>query len=127
MDVQFERNIVNYKEEWLTPPSLIHKLGKFDLDPCAPINRPWDTATSYFTINDDGLQQNWGGGGSAFGAILHTVKKRIYGFANVPNMATQLHSFLLEQKQKCFLIMYGIVQMLSVLLKKESNFIPLME
>ncbi len=62
MDVQFERNIVNYKEEWLTPPSLIHKLGKFDLDPCAPINRPWDTATSYFTINDDGLQQNWGGG-----------------------------------------------------------------
>lgn len=49
------------KDEWLTPPSLIKALGKFDLDPCAPIERPWPTATNYFTIEDDGLAQDWSG------------------------------------------------------------------
>ena len=28
------------KSEWLTPPEVIAALGEFDLDPCAPINRP---------------------------------------------------------------------------------------
>jgi hypothetical protein len=27
-------------DEWLTPPEIIHALGLFSLDPCAPINRP---------------------------------------------------------------------------------------
>ena len=48
-------------DEWLTPPELHAKLGQFDLDPCAPINRPWPTAKSHYTINDNGLQQPWGG------------------------------------------------------------------
>ena len=43
------------KEEWLTPPALIAKLGEFNLDPCAPIVRPWDTAKKYYTVQDDGL------------------------------------------------------------------------
>lgn len=30
------------KDEWLTPPQIIKALGGFDLDPCSPINRPWD-------------------------------------------------------------------------------------
>jgi hypothetical protein len=46
---------------WLTPPELLAKLGKFDLDPCAPLDRPWDTATNHFTIDHDGLKQNWQG------------------------------------------------------------------
>ena len=46
---------------WLTPPELLEKLGKFDLDPCAPLDRPWDTATNHFTIQDDGLKQEWHG------------------------------------------------------------------
>ena len=46
---------------WLTPPELLNKLGKFDLDPCAPLDRPWDTATTHFTIHDDGLKQDWQG------------------------------------------------------------------
>ena len=46
---------------WLTPPELLAKLGKFDLDPCAPLDRPWDTATNHFTIDDDGLKQDWQG------------------------------------------------------------------
>lgn len=49
------------KDEWLTPPWLIEQLGPFDLDPCAPITRPWDTAKKHYTIADDGLQQPWDG------------------------------------------------------------------
>lgn len=51
----------NTKTEWLTPPEIIKSLGEFDLDPCAPVNRPWDTAKEHFTIKDDGLSQEWRG------------------------------------------------------------------
>lgn len=43
------------------PPELIKKLGDFDLDPCSPINRPWDTAKNHFTVIDDGLNKEWEG------------------------------------------------------------------
>ena len=46
---------------WLTPPYIIEALGKFDLDPCAPLNRPWDTARKHYTIEEDGLKQEWFG------------------------------------------------------------------
>lgn len=49
------------KTEWLTPPSLLAHLGEFDLDPCSPINRPWDTATNHYTILDNGLSKEWFG------------------------------------------------------------------
>lgn len=49
------------KDEWLTPPDPLSKLGEFDLDPCAPIDRPWDTAVNHFTIEDDGLNKPWFG------------------------------------------------------------------
>lgn len=57
---QFERSDKN-KEEWLTPPSIIKSLGPFDLDPCSPMQRPWDTANEHFTINDMGLLKEWSG------------------------------------------------------------------
>lgn len=47
------------KDEWLTPPWLIKALGPFDLDPCAPVVRPWDTAAEHYTIRDDGLSKSW--------------------------------------------------------------------
>lgn len=47
--------------EWLTPPELIRSLGEFDLDPCSPVNRPWDTARRHYTIEDDGLMRVWEG------------------------------------------------------------------
>lgn len=47
--------------EWLTPPELIKALGDFDLDPCSPVKRPWDTAKTHFTIEDDGLSKPWFG------------------------------------------------------------------
>lgn len=46
---------------WLTPPWLLRLLGRFDLDPCAPRQRPWPTATRHFTIDDDGLLKPWSG------------------------------------------------------------------
>ena len=48
-------------DEWLTPPDLIDALGLFDLDPCAPIERVWSTAAQHYTIEDDGLRQQWAG------------------------------------------------------------------
>ena len=49
------------KDEWLTPPALIKALGPFDLDPCAPVERPWPTADRHYTIMDNGLQREWSG------------------------------------------------------------------
>jgi hypothetical protein len=48
-------------DEWLTPPEILRSLGEFDLDPCSPINRPWPTASRHFTIQDNGLLQQWHG------------------------------------------------------------------
>jgi len=48
-------------DEWLTPPFIIEQLGHFDLDPCAPINRPWNTASTHYTIDDNGLSKPWTG------------------------------------------------------------------
>ena len=49
------------KDEWLTPPNIIKGLGEFDLDPCSPIHRPWDTANHHYNILDDGLTKEWFG------------------------------------------------------------------
>lgn len=48
-------------DEWLTPPQIIKSLGEFDLDPCAPVVRPWNTAKNHFTIYDNGLSKEWEG------------------------------------------------------------------
>lgn len=49
------------KDEWLTPPEVLRALGAFDLDPCSPIRRPWDTAREHLTALDDGLSKPWRG------------------------------------------------------------------
>lgn len=63
MNVTFETKHKNKagKDEWLTPPEIIKMLGEFDLDPCAPIERPWETAKQHYTKLDNGLIQNWKG------------------------------------------------------------------
>jgi len=48
------------KDEWLTPRPIIDALGPFDLDPCAPVVRPWETAQWYWTVNENGLLAPWG-------------------------------------------------------------------
>ena len=57
MGISAPHGPVSQKDEWLTPPELIHSLGVFDLDPCAPFNRPWNTAKRHYTILDDGLKK----------------------------------------------------------------------
>lgn len=49
------------KDEWLSPPEIISALGPFDLDPCAPVYRPWATAENHYTIIDDGMDKDWEG------------------------------------------------------------------
>jgi len=46
-------------DEWLTPPFIVEALGPFDLDPCSPVVRQWDTAAKHYSMADDGLWQNW--------------------------------------------------------------------
>jgi hypothetical protein len=48
-------------DEWLTPPDVLAALGRFDLDPCSPVARPWDTAALHYTAEDDGLSRQWFG------------------------------------------------------------------
>lgn len=60
MDTTFEK-CKNTTDEWYTPKEIIDALGKFDLDPCAPINPLWKTATQMYNKNDDGLIQQWKG------------------------------------------------------------------
>jgi hypothetical protein len=50
-----------HNDEWLTPPDLLAALGAFDLDPCAPMTRPWDMAARHLTLAENGLLQPWAG------------------------------------------------------------------
>lgn len=59
MNTTFEGKTSTGKDEWLTPPEIVKALGHFDLDPCAPINAPWQLADRCYTIEDDGLKQTW--------------------------------------------------------------------
>lgn len=60
MNTQFERS-KDATDEWYTPKEIIDSLGKFDLDPCAPVSPLWQTATVMYSKNDDGLSKEWTG------------------------------------------------------------------
>ena len=49
------------RDEWLTPREIIQAVGPFDLDPCAPLVRPWPTADRHYTLEDDGFWRPWAG------------------------------------------------------------------
>ena len=61
MSLSAHQSAAMKNDEWLTPPEIVRACGQFDLDPCAPIVRAWDTAARHFTVEDDGLAQPWGG------------------------------------------------------------------
>lgn len=61
MGIGSHQSAAMQKDEWLTPPEIVHELGPFDLDPCAPVVRPWPTAAHHYTIDDDGLHKSWYG------------------------------------------------------------------
>ena len=49
------------EKTWLTPPSIITALGKFDLDPCCPQSMPWRTAERMICLPENGLEVDWTG------------------------------------------------------------------
>ena len=61
LDIGFAHDRTTGKEDWLTPPQLLRSLGEFDLDPCSPMPRPWDTAKQHYTMADNGLLKPWVG------------------------------------------------------------------
>ena len=48
-------------DEWLTPPEIIHSLGRFDLDPCAHRDQFYRTAKQMISPPEDGLAVKWRG------------------------------------------------------------------
>jgi hypothetical protein len=79
-------------DEWLTPPELITQFGEFDLDPCAPVKRPWDTAKHHYTILDNGLAHEWFGRvwlnppyGNAMSPFLKLMSKHANGLTLIFN------------------------------------------
>lgn len=61
MTMNAHHSLSTRTDEWLTPPEIVKALGVFDLDPCASLNRPWNTAVKHYTIDDDGLSKLWQG------------------------------------------------------------------
>jgi hypothetical protein len=61
MSLSSHQSVIGKNDEWLTPPEILQPLGAFDLDPCAPVVRPWDTARKHFTVDDNGLALPWEG------------------------------------------------------------------
>jgi len=86
-------------DERLTPPYILEALQKvtcynvsqyhpFDLDPCAPVVRPWPMATNHYTIADGGLRKPWEGRvwlnppyGKETGKWLHKLAEHGWGTA----------------------------------------------
>ena len=60
MDTRQQKNKTVSSDEWYTPKWMIDALGPFDLDPCSPKERPFDTATVHLTKEQDGLLMPWG-------------------------------------------------------------------
>lgn len=56
---QFNVKLPNSTDEWITPKWLIDLFPPFDLDPCSPEQRPWNTALLHYT--NDGLTKPWFG------------------------------------------------------------------
>lgn len=57
MDTSFQKT--KGSDEWATPQEIVDALGKFDLDPCASAQNA--KAEKFYTIDNDGLTQEWGG------------------------------------------------------------------
>jgi site-specific DNA-methyltransferase (adenine-specific) len=69
--------------QWETPQGLFDKLDEefhFTLDPCADASN--HKCDKYFTIEDNGLDQNWGGT-QCFAILPMGIKKLVCGQRSV--------------------------------------------
>jgi len=62
-DGYYKIDKVDTTDVWLTPQSLLDKLGHFDLDPCSPKEMPYKIADRFYSLenNEDGLMLPWEG------------------------------------------------------------------
>nr|DAE96343.1 MAG TPA: DNA N-6-adenine-methyltransferase [Caudoviricetes sp.] len=77
MNTSFERS-ANATDEWYTPKEIVDACGKFDLDPCSPEHRLWDTATRHITPSEDGLKSDWGGAKGMAQSSLQQTAYRVF-------------------------------------------------
>ena len=63
MDTKQQHSPTTSPDDWYTPRWIIDTLGPFDLDPCAAPEsvRPFPTATTMLTRQEDGLAHEWHG------------------------------------------------------------------
>lgn len=63
MDTRQQKNTTVSPDEWYTPQWLIDELGPFDLDPCAPVVKPYEIAPVSYNRLTDGLaeENQWHG------------------------------------------------------------------
>lgn len=52
---------MNARDNLITPKWLTQQLGHFDLDPCAAVDMPFHHADKEYTVEQDGLVQDWEG------------------------------------------------------------------
>lgn len=76
MNTTFEKS-ANTTDEWYTPKEIIDALGKFDLDPCAPVNPLWQTAEIMYNKNQDGLTKKWIGPGLAKSSLFPSAYRTV--------------------------------------------------
>lgn len=77
MNTSFEKS-KNSTDEWYTPKEIIDALGKFDLDPCAPMRPLWRTARVMYNKEQDGLKQKWEGKGMVKPTLFKTDYRAFY-------------------------------------------------
>jgi len=55
-------NTIGKTSEWYTPREIFDALGcRFDLDPCSPGKDHWVPADKIYTVEDNGLLEDWDG------------------------------------------------------------------
>ena len=88
-------------DQWSTPQEFFDEINKefcFTLDPCA--DKQNHKCTNYFTKEQDGLKQDWGG--ITYFATHHTEEKYINGFKSATKREqkkTRSLSCLFRQEQ----------------------------
>lgn len=95
--------------EWATPAQTFNQLDEefhFNLDPCSTHENA--KCERHFTIKEDGLKQDWGGGQEC-SVILHLAGNYQSGYANATRKAKKVHSSSCLSRRARTLRGFGII------------------